>query len=158
MGKWSKFKKDLKKLPPDTDRKAKLSKLFREKYLPLSFIEKCATYKQCREIKKEAEASLKDVQLHLDCLSDAIEDELESAQFQKVNVKGVGTFYLQDEPHCSIEDSDKAVAWAREKGHDYLVTLGWQRLNAVVKTLLEEGKEIPEGVKVFMKTSVKFKK
>lgn len=66
--------------------------------------------------------------------------------------------YQQEEPYSSVEDREVYLTWIRANGYEGLLNVPYQSTNSLVKTNLLGGEPLPPGIKVFMKTSIRYRR
>ena len=158
MGKWSKFKGKFGSVP-EQGNKEYLQKLdqIRSKAATLDLDKLCSEYRKAKEQKKKVLELLSKTNTEVEGLSRVIVEIMEARQLQTFTYAGGGTFYLRIEPYPSIENKDTLRAWV-EDGNQYLLGVIHQTLAAVVKENLLKGEDPPPGVKVYLKTTVGYRK
>lgn len=107
--------------------------------------------------KARLEEKIKEQNLCIEAVSQLLLEGFEEAGMSKAQYPEVGTVYLQDEPYTSTEDKERLLGWVRDQ-HPEMLTVQWQTLNAWAKECLVQGQDLPPGVKVYLKTSVKLRK
>ena len=58
------------------------------------------------------------------------------------------------EPYPNVKDRATLIAWVKETGQEELLTLNFQTLASMCKQLLLDGKPIPPGVDIYMKSKL----
>lgn len=61
---------------------------------------------------------------------------------------------IKDEPYTSVEDKPAFMKWLHETEQDDLLSVHYQTMNSMVKERLESGRNVPPGLKVFIKQSI----
>ncbi len=167
MGKWTKFRKKLPRLEPDTDYQEKVN---REKARILKLADKQKPTKadaevanaaflgrqmaQARRAKDRLEDKLYDENITITALDQLLVDRLEGEEQESVTLRDGVTFGLKDDIYPQVEDRGKLFAWIKLTGQAALLTVHHSTLKAVVKDRLENGRPAPPGTKVFIKTTV----
>ena len=90
----------------------------------------------------------------LDAISQVMVDKMEDADATSQSFGPLGTFYLKDTPYPSVEDRAALVKWMKKNKMEDILTVNYKTLEGIVNERLIEGKTVPAGVKVFMKTTL----
>ena len=77
------------------------------------------------------------------------EDDITSIKF----TNGV-TIGSSVEPYPNVTDRSILNSWIKETGQEELLTLNYQTLASLIKQAILEGKDLPPGVDVYMKTKL----
>jgi hypothetical protein len=161
MGKWTAIIDDLPKYERVElrnpvyrqrvdDRKREIVKELGEAAYDLSVL--ANSYIFARKEKKRVEKELKQVDLDLEAVSQLFEDRLDVQQITGVKLESGDAIRVQSEPHSEVEEKDKVLDWWVKQGLTRSLQIPWQSFNALMKTRLEKGEPIPEGVKVMSKS------
>ena len=62
--------------------------------------------------------------------------------------------YIQDKPYSQVVDKTEWLKWIRETGQEDLLSVHYQTMNSLVANRLQQGQDVPPGVKAFIKTSI----
>lgn len=159
IGKWSNLKGDLPRLQVD-DQNWQSKVNFRKtsfndaegRTLGLGALG--AAFNKVRAEKDELNDQLGDVNISLEALSQLLIDGLEATGLTSIRLEDGSTLTIKDEPYSKVTDREKYVDWVRAQGLDTLLQVNFMSTNALVKERLENGEEAPDGVEVFMKTSI----
>ena len=110
--------------------------------------------------KKQIKAEEKEVNATIAKLQGPLVEAMELHQVQNFMVKGLGKFYLQADVFSKIIDVDKLHADLRSKGVGELIkeTIATATLKAYVKECIDNDNALPEGVEIYPKTNVRFRK
>ena len=169
MGKWSALKGTLKPLPivyeEGADYAAKVDATKAE--LGAKGLQELAdVYNDLRDQKEEAEEALKELNAQLDGIEQLLATRMEDQGMSNFKLASGGQFILKDEPHTSVKDKTAVREWFEKQGLKEILAPPWSTLNAMVKGILEdpidpatgEPRAMPDGIDVFMKTSVQRRK
>lgn len=152
MGKYTKLKENMVKFaqPPDFQQKVDLCK---KELVAKKTSEITTFYDETMQAKQDAEMVIKECNVRLEAVNQVLVERLEDDDTSSVKING-NTYYIQDKPYSSVQDKGKLLAWVRETGQEDLLALNYNTLAAIVNANLIEGKEIPPGVAVFMKSTI----
>lgn len=156
MGKYNGLKKMLPKFELEPDFRAKVDEA-KKAFIGCDAPEMARAFAITRREKQGLEAQIKMQNVELEALSQLLVENLEDSEVQKIQLATGETVYLQDEPYATVEDRSKVMAWMRSRKLTAMFTVQWQSFNAMVKDMLVQGKPIPPGTKVFMKTSARLR-
>lgn len=123
-------------------------------YQPLTKLELCQELDDEDLRKEQLEAELKQINTKLEALNQLLLDKLE-VEGDALIRNSFGSFFIQDEPYTSVVDKQVYLAWVKEQGLEDLLNVPWQSTNSQVKSRLETGGDIPPGLKVFIKSTVR---
>jgi hypothetical protein len=156
LGKYSHLKDKLDPFQPDATYQAKVDT---EKaiYVGLNAAELARRFAAVRNAKKSLEDAISDCNVQLEALSQLLVNDLESSAIQKIQLDTGETAYIQSEPYSSVEDKSKFMAWVKKKKLSGMLSMPYQSMNALVKELLVQGKPAPDGIKCFLKTSIRLR-
>ena len=113
-------------------------------------------YADVRIYRDTLKRELYDVNVELDAITEIMTEQFEVEGITSISMTDGSTVRLQSEPHASIKDRAKVIAWAkndpdlRDKVQE---TIHWQTVNGAVKALLANGEPEPEGIEVYHKTT-----
>lgn len=156
MGKYNGLKHTLPKFELEPDFRAKVEEA-KSSYIGLEAPDLAREFKLQRNGKQLLEANVKNINVHLEALSQLLVENLEGAEIQKIKLASGETVYLSDEPYTCIVDRGVLMDWLRRKKLTQLFTVQWQTLNAMTKDMLIQGKPTPPGTTVYMKTSARLR-
>ena len=108
--------------------------------------------------KEELEAELSNIELQYEACQRLLSERLENDGTSSFRLDTGELFYIEDVPYAQIKDKTQSNIWFIENGMDELRSVNWQTLNAIVKERLKNGDSLPEGVDVYMKTTVKMRR
>lgn len=154
MGKYSHLKGKFEQVQLEKDQQAKVDEA-KNQLMGANVAELTSNFKEARKKKKALENGVKELNVELEALAQLLIALLEDQNLTKAVVNGVGMISVNDEPYASMQDREKLLAWIND-GHEELLAVNWQQLNSQVKEALIAGLEIPPGVKVFIKSGVRF--
>jgi hypothetical protein len=161
MGKWSGLKD---KYPPridgDTDFLEKVREA-RTANAASTLPELITTFAAARDEKKQHEETIKKLNVLLEALGQLLLEQLEAQDLISIRTDAGQLLTVTTTPYASVVDRGLLEAYL-EKNEDlqYLYTVHPSSLNALVKGLLEEGRdaEMPPGVGVFLKSGISIRK
>lgn len=107
-----------------------------------------------RDCKKEHEAAIRELNVVEEALGQLVLNHMEDEGIDKFGAAGA-TFWIGDEPYASVEDKVKVREWFERNGMRDCLGVNYQTLSAIVKERLVEGAEMPEGVKVYVKSQLR---
>lgn len=108
--------------------------------------------------KEEISDEEKEINLNLEALQQILSERFENEGMQSMRLTSGHLLYLQDEPYAKVDDKDKTNQWFVEQDMDVMRQVPWTSLNALVKERMKNLQPLPDGVSVYMKTSVKVRK
>ena len=114
-------------------------------------------YSSQRDKKSELEDQVKDINMTLAALEQVIGEKMQTDQQQSLTLTGGASLYLQDDIYPATEDRNAVIQWVKDTNQEQLLSITPQTLKGLVRTLLEEGKDVMPGVKVFLKTGLRFR-
>jgi hypothetical protein len=156
MGKWSGLKDKFTAFVQDPTYQQKVD-LEKKTLAKLSRVLRCAKYAAFKRLKEAAEDEIEKLNVKLEALSQLLVDDLEGEAETKIT-NDTGTFSIKDEPYPSVKDKLAFHAWVRSSGQEEILTVNYMTMSAIVKAKIEAGEEIPPGVDVFIKTSIRWTK
>lgn len=109
-------------------------------------------YNAADKRKKDAAAEEKAANFDLEVLTKALDRNLKNTGLDSVVTNGY-RYTPTPEPYATVSDKAAFLAWAHEHMRDNL-DIAWATLNAVVKSDLESGAELPPGVDVYIKRGI----
>jgi hypothetical protein len=165
MGKWEFLKGKYPKLAPDSDYQEKVRQVQESDYYEVdgaggprlrevSDVDLCNWYNNKRRLKDQLEAELKVLELEVQAATQLFVERFESQDVQKIKFQDGTTLSVNPEPYPYVQDQQKLLTWVRQQGLESLLTLNYQTLASLTKERLLEGKPLPEGVDVFLKSKL----
>lgn len=109
-------------------------------------------WRELRGRKSALKEKLSGVQLALDAHQQLIENAYEEDGITSLKFKEGGGVSLEFAPHATVVDREEFHRWCIEEDLTNSLTLPFQTLNALTKDLLLDGKNVPSGVKAFVRT------
>lgn len=169
MGKWTKLKQVYPKMPVDATYQQKVDAIL-DSEAPADILSPAdkkdlrvrdlsdhqieQLYNRARDKKESLEAQVSIKGLEIEALTKLLVDRFEDAgETSKTFDDGV-QLGLTDEPYPTVNDSGKLRAWVVKQKMTDLLTLNFQTMKSMVKACLADGQPLPDGVDVFMKTSL----
>lgn len=152
------------KLPAFEEESSYQQKIDEEKKLILAYAENAedvnvaflaARLEQAKQNKDEIEERLYGVNVQIEALSQLLITAMDNQSLEKVSLSSGATVYLNYAPYPSVEDREKLFAWIKKQRMVKLLTVNHQTLKGLVNELLANGKSVPPGVNVFLKTSAR---
>ena len=119
------------------------------------------TAKNLRDKKAKLKGDLDDVNAQLEALNVELVDWFESNKLKNITLEGIGMFYLNRQLIPTIEEQsrDDVYSWLKEHGdYEMLLTFNTMKWRAYYKERLEQGAELPEGVKQYFQVDVRMRK
>lgn len=117
----------------------------------------CEALVVAKMIKDLAEDLDSIANLRIEACCQLLIDNLEGEDESKV-VNSLGTFSIQDSPYPSVKDRTSFLTWISETDQEELLTVNYQTMAALVKDKLTKGEELPPGVEVFVKSTIRYTK
>jgi len=113
-----------------------------------------------RKEKSDLEKELKGITIEIETLSPEIVETMEAMGVTNLKLKNVGMFYLETQGYPIVKDSEILQNSLRKRGLGDIIkeTVNYQTLRATCKELLENNEALPDGVEVFMKTTVRVRR
>jgi hypothetical protein len=168
MGKWTALKNKLVRYSEPDSWQQKIDKVklgdptsttptTEKPYAKLTRLELCEEMVRVAEEKDKIKEALADLNVREAAIDQVMVDMLEGEGELQVK-NAFGTFFIKDDPYCSIVDREAYLKWVGENDLEELLTVNYQTTSGIVKGKLEAGEEIPPGIKVFMKSSIGYRK
>lgn len=169
MGKWSKLKDIYPKMPVDAGYQEKVDAILNSEapadvltpgdkkglaVRDLSDFQVEALYNRARDKKESLEALVSIKTLEIEALVRLLVDRFEASGETSKTFEDGCSLRLADEPFPTVTDSGKLRAWIIKKNMEDMLTLNFQTMKSMVKACLADGHPLPDGVDVFMKTSL----
>lgn len=111
--------------------------------------------------KSDLGDKMKETNARIEAISQLLIDIFTSQGVSSVKTEDSQALYISVEPHVSVQDREALYAYIESKPElEYLWATNHMTLSSWVKSLLEEGRdsEVPECIKVFLKTSIRSRK
>lgn len=153
MGKWQNLRGTVEKFQQEPGWQAEID-LAKQAYAFKSKLELCGELNDEDLAKKRLEEELHQVNTRREALNQLILERLEADGDQKIS-NAFGVFYISDAPYSQVKDKQAYISWIKEQGLEALLSVPYQTTNAQVKAVLEEGKQLPPGVEVFIKSVIR---
>ena len=153
MGKWSKFKETLQRYQPDADWQAKVDAV-KKNYLKLTNEQLEGEFSRWRIFKDHHELEVKKANTAIEALSQIFVDRFEEEGITSMKFKSGNQLILMDTPYPFVENDEMFLAWIKKHKLTSMLRMNYQTMAAMVKTILLEGKVLPDGINVFMKTTI----
>jgi hypothetical protein len=161
MSKWIQFRSKLERLLPGAGGNEEYQKKIRQtvdyytkEKKPKTLNQLGKIYIELRAKKRDLEADAKYVNLRMEALSRVMLDRFEDDGITSFKTPADVTLFIRDEPYASIEDRPKVIQWIKDNDHAELLGIQWQTFNALMKEFLLDGKKIPPGVKLYLKSNI----
>lgn len=156
MGKWSKLKSTMTRFVQPETWQQKIDKVKLE-LKSKNRIDLCKELTFLWSEKDKIKEKLAELNTREEAICQIMVDQLEGEE--EISFKNpFGTFFLKDDPYCTIENKNDYLAWIEQQGLHDILTVNYQTMAGMTKTRLENGEELPPGIKVFMKTSIGHRK
>lgn len=159
-GKWSGLRGAVEKAPVDLDFQGKVN----VSKTALAWDEKESRARKTAELarlfcerrdkKDQLEASIKELNVELEALSQMMIAAMEKEGTDMFRLDSGDSLSIKDEPYCSVAEKQTFIAWVKETNQEDLLTVHYQTLSGITKTMLKEGRSAPPGIKVFLKQSI----
>lgn len=172
MGKWSHLKGKYPKMPIEADYQQKIDiildsaapacvlnpaevkKEFRIR--ELSDFQIAQLYQAARNNKEALEAQVSLLNLEIEAYTRLLVTRFEDAGETSKRFDNGIQLIISDEPYPIVTSKDNLFAWLENNGMERLDLMQFSasKMSSLVKGSLAEGKELPGGVDIFMKTSL----
>lgn len=156
MGKWSKFKNTLVRFAQPEAWQSKVDKR-KQHFSQMSKVELCKQFTLVKDEKDRLNDELSVANIDEEALHQILVELLESEGDTQIKNE-FGTFFIRDEPYCSVQDRRAYLDWVRESKMEDILTVNYQTTSGLVKKKLEDGEDVPPGITVFLKSSIGFRK
>lgn len=119
-----------------------------------------AKLKKLLDKKKELEAETKEINTQIERIQGPFVEAMQLNNLQNFKVKDLGQFYLHSSIYAKLADREKLFADLRKRGAEDIIkeTVFPSTLRAYTKELMEHSNEVPDGVEVNTKTTVRVRK
>lgn len=123
-------------------------------------IEKAKELKALMDHKKSLEEEVKDINGRITAVQETFVEMMENNDMQNFSIKDLGMFYISSDVHPKMVNQDALFADLKSRGAGDLIkpTIHSKTLKAYVKECLENSNEVPQGVEIYTKTSVRVRK
>jgi hypothetical protein len=155
MGKYSQLKGKIAQFTQPDDWQQKIDKLKKELALgKKKTVELTGIFDVARQKKEALQEQISEVNTELEAVQQVLLAQLEEQDITSLKDTAGNTFFVKDDPYCSIEDRGLFNAWVKETGQEDLFSVNYQTVSAITKDALVNAKALPPGVRVFMKSSI----
>ena len=113
-----------------------------------------AGYCMLRDQIDELEAQLSQKKEALDAHVQLIIGWMEEAGLTKYRLESGDSLAVTDKPYCQVVDKDRWLTWIHETGQDDLLSVHYQTMNGMVSARLQDGRDLPPGIKAYIKSSI----
>jgi hypothetical protein len=113
-------------------------------------------YRQQRQEKEEIEAQLSLANLDLEAITQLLTDRYEIDEISSVSLDDGDTVRVDLEPYAKIEDAQKLWDWAKANDMERSMQLPWQTVNSMMKEMLLQGMNEPDGVVAYQRPKIVF--
>jgi len=109
-----------------------------------------------RALKEEKEQEVTDLNVEIEAATQMMTELLADEGINSFRTADGWQFVQRTSVFVSIADEGKAefYQWLKDNDHEDLFSVNYMTASAMVKERLEEGLEIPPGVKLFLKESI----
>ena len=107
-----------------------------------------------RDEKDRLEAEEKKINLQLEAIQQLMIPKMEQSGMDLFRLTSGDSLSIKDEPYVSIADKSQFIGWIRSSGQEDLLTVHYMTMSAMTKERLQNGQDIPPGLKVFLKQSL----
>lgn len=123
--------------------------------------------RQLRTEKERMEAFVEQTNAEIEAVNQELGQIFRQEGLQSFTLSETGDqLYMSAAPHVSVKDREANRLWAIESGHQQLLQVPWQTLNAMqkdrIKEAMESGESVEEavlpGCEVFMEYKIKLRK
>lgn len=171
MGKWTHLRGTLPKLPVEI--KYEDGAKYQEKVdavkaelVGKGLQELAEAYNALCDQEEEIKAALAEINVQFAAIEELLVTQMEDQGLSNFKLASGGQFILKDEPHTSVKDKAACREWFEKQGLKEILAPPWSTLNAMVKGILEDPidpatgqpRPMPEGIDIFMKTTVQRRK
>ena len=113
-----------------------------------------------KNTKEALEAQVKVANEWIEAINQLMNTLFEDAGFTSFKLPDGRTFFQKQDVYVSIENKEEFYAWIDTNVEDprSLYSVNYQTAASLVKSRIEEGKELPPGAKVFIKETVQIRK
>ena len=111
-------------------------------------------YVQVRQAIDELDAKLSVLNVQKNALTYLFTERFEEDDVTSMKFDDGVMLSEAPEPYPNVKDRATLIAWVKETGQEELLTLNFQTLASMCKQLLLDGKPIPPGVDIYMKSKL----
>lgn len=161
MGKYSAFRNQLTKFTEEPSHQEKVNEMRAKILADLKLTNDEPTMfnlgyvlVQARLEKARLEARVKEENLKIEAMTQVLVDKLESEDYTSLKLTNGVSLTIKDDVYCSVSDKVKFYDWIEETSQQDLLTVNYQTMSALTKTLLIDGKEAPPGVSTTFKQGI----
>lgn len=113
--------------------------------------------RQAKLEKEELESRIQAINIREEALEQLLLIWMEDTGTEKISLAD-GTLYRRREPYVRIADREALIRWVKANDHQDLLSVHYQTLNALVKERMLAGESDPDGIEIFLKTTVVLRK
>ena len=117
--------------------------------------DKLRTLTEMKNTIKMMKADMDSIKERAAVLEEECFTEMDNKGVQKINV-GNHTLYLRVDMYASLEDKPAGLKWLSENDYGHLIspTVNARTLSSEMKSLIADGGEIPESIKITTKNRI----
>lgn len=156
MGKWSHLKKTLEQLPVDAAYQARVDEL-KKPFRGKGHTEIAMALGRTKRNKQKLDEKIKLMNVEIAALEQLLVDYFESTETTQFRTKSGVLISLKDDVYPMVKDQPIFLAWINSNNLSALLSVHHKRLESLVKSLLEEGQKIPDGIDAFFKTTISYR-
>lgn len=153
-GKWQGLKGKLRRFVPDMTFQDRVDDV-KKVWVKLKPQEMGEELKKLKLRKIAIEDEEKEINLKVEALSQLLCDWMEREEIESFRLASGGVITNVVTPYPRVTDETEFMEWLKENEPDEKLKLPWPSLDRIVRTRLEEGQPLPQGVEVFIKDSAK---
>ena len=154
--KWNGLKSKIPAFEQPQDFQAKVNEV-KKLFAGYNVTELARAFSNERREKQDLEARVKMQNISLEALSQLLVENLESQELQKIQLETGETCFLHSEPFASVIDKSAVLAWIKKRKLQSLLGVHWSTFNAFIKEMIVEGKPLPPGTSVYLRTSARIR-
>jgi hypothetical protein len=156
MGKWTKLKKQLKELPVEAEYQTLVDQVKRP-LLGKDHVALALQLGRTKRNKAKLEEKIRLMNIEIAAHEQLLVEYLENTDQTQFRTRSGVLISLKDDVYPQVKNQPVFFQWIKRNRYAYLLSVHHKRLESLVKQLLEEGKRLPEGVDVFMKTTISYR-
>lgn len=115
-------------------------------------------YAELRREEEQIDGQHKAINLKVEAAERVVARLFPEKEISSIDLDGIGKVSHSQEPVGNVDDRIKFRLWCEDNGHRDELTLHWQTMNSIVKTMMEGGQPLPDGVTVYVRDKVSFSK